>query len=69
MLLLILVPAALGASASSPIGGRFLIYDDTLVNETLPALAFNTQRYEFLVVWEVEILATGTAARSNCTAV
>lgn len=59
MLLLILLPGALNVSAGSPIGGRFLIYDDTLVTEALPALAYNSQRHEFLVVWEAETIATG----------
>ena len=58
LLLLILLPGALNVSAGSPIGGRFLIYDDTLVNEALPALAYNSQRHEFLVVWEAETIAT-----------
>lgn len=58
-LLLALLPLPGAVSAGSPIGGDFLIYDNTLVHEALPALAYNSQNHEFLVVWQAESASTG----------
>lgn len=39
--------------AGSPVGGTFLIHDDTnYVNEAQPSIAYNSQDHEYFVVWE-----------------
>ena len=40
--------------AGSPVGGKFLIYDNTGVSEALPSIAYNGQSQEYLVVWQAE---------------
>ncbi|MBU0495857.1 MAG: hypothetical protein KKA73_25095 [Chloroflexi bacterium] len=52
----LLVPAA--ALAGAPIGGRFLIQNDTTPSEIQPAVAYNPVRQEYLVVWHIEYLAS-----------
>ncbi len=59
IILAFLMPVSSNLSAGGPIGKDFLIYDDTLVTESLPALAYNTQTHEFLVVWQAETIASG----------
>ncbi len=58
-LLLTLLPLPSAVSAGGPIGDRVLIYNDTTVNEALPALAYNSQNHNFLVVWQAESISTG----------
>jgi len=40
--------------AGIPVGGKFLIYDNTSVSEALPSIAYNSQSHEYLVVWKAE---------------
>jgi hypothetical protein len=45
--------------AGSPIGTKFLIYDDTNnVSEAQPTMAYNSQNHEYMVVWEAESSGT-----------
>lgn len=46
------IPAAV--NAGTPIGNRFVIYNDASVSETEAAVAYNSLRDEYLVVWTAE---------------
>jgi hypothetical protein len=52
--LLVLLAALLTANAGSPIGSRFVIRNDGSATEVEPAVAYNSQRQEYLVVWHNE---------------
>lgn len=53
-LLVSLVLISADVQAGMPVGGKFLIYDNTGVSEALPSIAYNSQNHEYLVVWEAE---------------
>lgn len=59
VLVVTLLPLPGAVFAGSPTGGSFLIYDDVLVHEALPALAYNSENHEFLAVWQAESSSTG----------
>ena len=46
-----LLTAPATVNAGVPIGGRFVILNENTLPEENPAIAYNSQRQEYLVVW------------------
>jgi hypothetical protein len=50
-MVVVLLTAPVPVSAGIPLGDRFTIYNENALTEVSPAVAYNRQRQEYLVVW------------------